>query len=282
LEFGAIGTTAAIGGAAALTGTVAANLANHPPEAVVGVPPAHRDGRRRTRKVEGVAGTEMPIAPAEPAAGTIGVHGAAPTNGRVVRRPGEPKKPAWFLPAVLSLILLVGYALTRCGSPNSQAPQTAASNGLPISDELMISLDQPLIGLPGDPSEGAAGIQGDMNPATAKQLLELWFSAKKAAMGTTHAVDQLNAVLTGDKLQEWREEAIGAKEENLSIAYEHGVEVTNVEVSKENPNEAKVTANIREQRKYTKDGQPLEDQTDDLPLTYTFVRENNQWKIKSW
>jgi ARC6-like, IMS domain len=121
-----------------------------------------------------------------------------------------------------------------------------------------------------------------MNAATAKQVLDLWFASKKAAMGSGHAVEKLESVLAEPKLAEWQKEALGAKEENLTIDYEHSVDVTNVTITPENPNEAQVVANIREQRKYTKNGAPLEDQTDELPLTYTFVREGKQWKIKGW
>jgi hypothetical protein len=277
---GAIGTAAAIGGAAALGGTIAANLDTAPlPDA----PPANRNGRRRPRK------TESPPLEAEgalmsplPPAGDAMVSAPA---GRTVkrRRDEEAEKPWWIWPAALFLTGLVGYSLVQCGTQgNRQNPAALSSSTVPEND-LLISLDQPVIPLPGDPVEGAlAGVQGEMNPETAKQVLELWFNSKKAAMGASHQVETLDAVLTGDKLKEWKEEATGAKAENLSIDYIHNVEVTNVEVSKENPNEALVVANIREQRKYTKDGKQIEDQIDELPLTYTFVRENNQWKIRSW
>ncbi len=284
LEFGAIGTAAALGGAAALSGTVAASLAhNSLPEGTV---PAPRNGQRRGRRAEGrsdgrIAADGTMMTPSLDADGVI--LDAPQPNGRAIVRPQNGQRPGWFWPAILFLTGLIGYTLVQCVGQQNRSPRAVSSSSPTIpSGELLISLDQPLLALPGDAVESTGGVQGEMNPATAKQVLELWFSAKKAAMGSAHEIDRLNAVLTGDKLSKWREEAIGAKGENLTIAYEHGVEVSNVEVSKENPNEASVTANVREQRKYTKDGQPLEDQTDDLPLTYTFVRENNQWKIKNW
>lgn len=211
---------------------------------------------------------------------------AAEPAGRTVkrRRDEEAEKPWWIWPAALFLTGLVGYSLVQCGTQGGQKNPAALSSSIAVPEnDLLISLDQPVIALPGDPVEGAvAGVQGEMNPETAKKVLELWFNSKKAAMGPSHQIETLDAVLTGDKLKEWKEEATGAKAENLSIEYVHNVEVTNVEVSQDNPNEAAIVANIREQRKYTKDGKQIEDQVDELPLTYTFVRENNQWKIRSW
>jgi hypothetical protein len=299
----------ALGGAAALGGTIAATLnhshnpigntvgenvnnhhtnGNHSQTTGAAVTPAplpNKGGRRRQRVQPEDVGSPLPAAitaDGEPADGRPIV--IAPT-GRINPRDRQ-RQPAWLLPGLaLLLTLLTGYFLVSLSKQKPSVPPIVGSTtpALPQTGDLNISLDRQVIPLPGDTGDGnIAGIRGEMNAATAKQVLDLWFASKKAAMGSAHAVEKLQSVLAEPKLAEWQKEAVGAKEENLTIDYEHNVDVTNVTITPENPNEAQVVANIREQRKYTKNGAPLEDQTDELPLTYTFVRENNQWKIKNW
>ncbi|MBE9030923.1 ARC6/PARC6 family protein [filamentous cyanobacterium LEGE 11480] len=121
-----------------------------------------------------------------------------------------------------------------------------------------------------------------MNKATAQNVLQFWFAAKKAAFGPSHNTTKLAEILTEPRLSDWRSESIGAKQEALIIAYEHEMEVRAVEVDPDNPDQATITAFVREQRTYTKEDSPIDDRTDELVLNYSVVREAGQWKIKNW
>lgn len=133
-------------------------------------------------------------------------------------------------------------------------------------------------GIPGQP----VPIQGDLNTATAKQILELWFTTKKAAMGQGHTIAQLDQALSEPKLSVWRKEAGDAQRDGAHVEYEHAVEVKKVDVNPTDSNRASITANVRELRKYYEGSAMKEDQTDDLQLRYNLVRQNNQWKISDW
>jgi hypothetical protein len=113
-------------------------------------------------------------------------------------------------------------------------------------------------------------------------VLELWLSAKKAAMGSTYQADSLDQILAEPKLSEWRRSSEEAKRDNWYKEYDHALQIENVEVNPADPNQAKVKANVRELSKYFYDGKLANTQTDDLQIVYTLVRENGQWKIKSW
>jgi curved DNA-binding protein CbpA len=246
-------------GAAALGGTVAAGWKS--PDTAENSPGAARKGRRRR--------TIQPI---------DGLNGELPPDGAVAVAPrpagrstaaSESDKPAWLVPLLgLFLLGLLGYAIVQWFKPR---PVPVAINPNP-----------PVATLPAATPTPTTGVRGDMNDATAKALLQFWFDAKKAAFGSNHDATKLAEILTEPRLSNWRSESIGAKEENLTIAYDHTMEVKGVQVSPTNPNQATVTAAVREKRSYAKNGNPLEEKTDDLVLNYSLVRESGQWKIKDW
>ncbi len=125
-------------------------------------------------------------------------------------------------------------------------------------------------------------IEGDLNNATAKQVLDLWFTVKKAAMGSGYSSNQLEKALMEPKLSEWQRSSSQAQRDGAHVEYEHAVDIKKVSVSTTNANEALVTANIRELRKYYEGNTLKDQQTDDLTVQYTLLRQNNQWKISTW
>ncbi|MGI0494349.1 IMS domain-containing protein [Alkalinema pantanalense CENA528] len=188
------------------------------------------------------------------------------------RRMGKPKPrkkrfPAW-LPWAIGLVGvgLLGFLVSRLSRQTVQAPPAPT----------------PSISIAVSPSPTATSVQGDLTPETAKQLLELWFTAKRAAMGPGYAADQLSLVLVDPKLSEWQRESAAAQRDAAHVEYEHAVQVENVEMNPSDPNTAIVTANVREFRKYYQNNQLAESQTDDLRLKYTMVRQDNQWRIANW
>lgn len=219
------------------------------------------------------------------AVGAVGVAGAAALQRspgveldeaprpRAKRPPGRrPNKrgglPLWF-PWALGFagVMAMGFGITRL--MRNKPPEAAVVAPAPIVS-------------PNSLPNQAIAAQGDLTPATAKQVLDLWFTVKKAAMGSGYASDQLEQALIDPKLAEWKRAASEAKRDGAHVEYEHAVEVKKVEVSPTNPNEALVTASVRELRKYYEGSSLKEQQTDDLVLKYVLSKQNNQWKISTW
>ena len=179
--------------------------------------------------------------------------------------------PLWF-PWALGLagVMAMGFGMSRWWR---SAPAAIVSTPTPTPTVALATA-----GIPGQP----VPIQGDLNAATAKQILELWFTTKKAAMGQGYAIAQLDQALSEPKLSVWRKEAGDAQRDGAHVEYEHAIEVKKLDVNPTDPNRASITANVRELRKYYEGSAMKEDQTDDLQLRYSLVRQNNQWKISDW
>jgi curved DNA-binding protein CbpA len=189
-------------------------------------------------------------------------------------------RPKWLWLLGIGLVTLAGFLLIRM--LKTQPGKVASSPQIaPVSmDGLNITLDKPLMILPED--SGSGGIQGDLTPDTAKQVLELWLTAKRGAMGSTYAADQLTQVLTGNKLTEWQRYSAEAKAEGWYKDYKHAVKVDKVEANPSNPNQVAVTATIEEFEQFYEGGTLGDTRQDNLSLTYGFVKQDNQWKIESW
>ena len=178
--------------------------------------------------------------------------------------------PMWFPWALGCLgVMTIGLGLGRLSK--EYANRNPAPTPVPI-----VTTMTPAV--PGRP----VPIKGDLTNATAKQVLDLWFTVKKAAMGSGHSTNQLEQVLMEPKLSEWQRMSSQDQRDGSHVEYEHAIDVKKVAVSATNPNEALVTANIRELRKYYEDNIIKDQQTDDLTVKYTLLRQNNQWKISTW
>ncbi len=213
-------------------------------------------------------------------AGATALHRSTDSDSEDTPRPRSKRPPArrsnrrggfplWF-PWALGLVgvMAMGFGITRL--MRNKPPEMAVVTPAPIVT--------PVSSLPNQ----AIVAQGELTAPTAKQVLDLWFTVKKAAMGSGYAIDQLDQALIEPKLAEWQRAANEAKRDGAHVEYEHAVEVKKVEVSPTNPNEAFVTASVRELRKYYEGSSLKEQQTDDLVLKYALSKQNNQWKISTW
>lgn len=191
-------------------------------------------------------------------------------KGAPLRRTTKWRYPLWFPWALGCLgVMAMGLGFGRLSK------EYANRNPQPVPASIVSTVPTEI------PSQPMV-IQGDLTNATAKQVLELWFTVKKAAMGSGYASKQLELALMEPKLSEWQRISSQAQRDGEYVEYEHAVDIKKVAVSATNPNEALVTANIRELRKYYEGNTIKNQQTDDLTLQYTLLRQNNQWKISTW
>jgi hypothetical protein len=181
--------------------------------------------------------------------------------------------PLWF-PWALGFVgvMAMGFGITRL--IRNKPPEMAVITPGPLTPSPVSPTSLP--------NQAIAAQPGDLTAPTAKQVLDLWFAVKKAAMGSGYAIDQLEQALIEPKLAEWQRTANEAKRDGAHVEYEHAVEVKKVEISPTNPNEAFVTASVQELRKYYEGSSLKEQQTDDLVLKYALNKQNNQWKISTW
>ncbi|MCY7407776.1 MAG: ARC6/PARC6 family protein, partial [Alkalinema sp. CAN_BIN05] len=257
---------------------------------------SNRKGRVNAKSTQKSESSKLYVAPAvgTMAATTVGAIGAGATHNAAsepnVKAPRYPQSddrsrrikgvpprrnakwryPMWFPWALGCLgVMAIGLGLGRLSK------EYATRNATPTPDPIVTTMTTAI------PKQPVA-IQGDLNNATAKQVLDLWFTVKKAAMGSGHSTNQLEQVLIEPKLSEWQRMSSQDQRDGSHVEYEHAIDVKKVEVSATNSNEALVTANIRELRKYYEGNTIKDQQTDDLTVQYTLSRQNNQWKISTW
>ncbi|MGB3208085.1 MAG: ARC6/PARC6 family protein, partial [Crinalium sp.] len=118
---------------------------------------------------------------------------------------------------------------------------------------------------------------------TATEVIETWLSSKAQAMGETHQVEPLAEILVDPVLSRWQKRAEVAKKNNSYSQYDHAVAVKSVKTSKENPDEARVEAEVNETAQFYQNGVLRKSGSYDskLKVRYDLVRQDNQWRIKN-
>jgi hypothetical protein len=150
-----------------------------------------------------------------------------------------------------------------------------------VEEQPMVELDVPLVTLIESPTDALSA--ATLTNESAQQLIEAWLTAKAAAMGPDHATDKLNQILTGPKLSEWQAAAEAEKQSGSYRKYTHKVKIAAVEQSKEDPDNAKITAEVSETTEFYR-GDQLEDSRSDpeLRVQYDLTRVEDQWRIQNW
>ncbi|MBD2463886.1 DUF4101 domain-containing protein [Oscillatoria sp. FACHB-1407] len=117
---------------------------------------------------------------------------------------------------------------------------------------------------------------------TAQEVVETWLQAKAAAMGRTHAADQLPQILTGTTLTAWQAQAAEAEENGVYYEYEHSVKIESVTPNPTDTNQTQVVAEVVEAVNAYSNGQPdvgsSRDET--LQVQYDLIRQDGQWRIQ--
>lgn len=150
-----------------------------------------------------------------------------------------------------------------------------------VEEQPMVELDVPLVTLIESPTDALSA--ATLTNESAQQLIEAWLTAKAAAMGPDHATDKLNQILTGPKLSEWQAAAEAEKQSGSYRKYTHKVKIAAVEQPKEDPDNAKITAEVSETTEFYR-GDQLEDSRSDpeLRVQYDLTRVEDQWRIQNW
>ncbi|NJN21706.1 MAG: DUF4101 domain-containing protein [Leptolyngbya sp. RL_3_1] len=144
---------------------------------------------------------------------------------------------------------------------------------------LDVQLSEPPVEIPTAPEPAAEiGVQ-DM----AKRAIDDWLAAKRAALGESHNIDELNTILLEPALSQWRNRAESGIRENWYWEYTHSVEVLKVDPEDPAADALTVDAEVTEQANFyelgVRDLSASYDET--LTMRYELVRQDGNWLIQA-
>lgn len=148
-------------------------------------------------------------------------------------------------------------------------------------EQLQIQIDQPLVVIP-EPDAETSAASGAMTEEVAEQIVQAWYTAKSAALGSEHEVEQLEQILVDPALTQWQRRAEEGRRDGWYWQYQHNLEITSVETNEANPDQARIEAEVNEAAEFYERGQLNlnESYDDNLRVRYNLVRQDNQWRIR--
>lgn len=150
--------------------------------------------------------------------------------------------------------------------------------------EPLVGLEAPPIEIPAvsvtpEPSPAASG---GMTKEAAGDLVQTWLSAKAAALGPNHAVEELKQVLTEPALSRWQLMAEAQQRNNAHQRYVHKLQVNGVTTNPTNPDRAQVDAQVAEKAEVFDRDQPVSSRNENLRVRYDLIRQEGEWRIMDW
>ncbi|BDI14387.1 hypothetical protein ANSO36C_01890 [Nostoc cf. commune SO-36] len=150
----------------------------------------------------------------------------------------------------------------------------------PRGSELFIQINQPPISIP-DPNGKPQATDGPLTNATAEEVIRTWFSIKAAALGPNHEINNLDQILTGSALSQWRLIAQQYRSDNRYGKYDHSLKIESVEKIDLFADRAAVQATVKEVAQFYENGQFQRSSNDNLRVRYDLIRERGKWRIQS-
>jgi hypothetical protein len=182
--------------------------------------------------------------------------------------------------AAIVIFLLLGFLTVQTFKLLANVLQSLSS---PLKGEqALISLEGPPIEIPAIPKPNPPANTSQLNEETGKKIIELWLTAKQAALGKDHAIDELKGILVEPALARWLPMAETQLQKNIYQSYEHTIKVNSVRVSETNPDQGYVEAEVTEKAQVFERGQPIGSRDDNLRVRYELVRIDRKWRIKDW
>lgn len=147
-------------------------------------------------------------------------------------------------------------------------------------EQLLVQLNQPPLPIPSAGSELLA--EEPLNQKMAEQVIQTWLSAKKAAFGSNHAVDNLNQILVQLALSQWQQRVEKDKANNRYRQYQHTLKIESVTASAAAPDQAQVEATVKETAQVYENTQLMQNASydDTVRVRYDLVRQQSQWRIR--
>ncbi|MBE8967661.1 DUF4101 domain-containing protein [Nostocales cyanobacterium LEGE 12452] len=146
--------------------------------------------------------------------------------------------------------------------------------------QLFVQINQPPISIP-PPNSPPQGLNGPLTDTAAEQIIRTWLSTKAEALGPNHEINNLEQILTGSALSQWRAIAQQARSDNRYRKYEHSVKVESVEKIDLFADRAAVVATVKEETQLYENGQFKNSSNDNLRVRYDLIRQRGKWLIQS-
>ncbi|MEO9125492.1 MAG: IMS domain-containing protein [Microcoleus sp.] len=204
---------------------------------------------------------------------------AAQISAQVKSMP--PNKLALLVVASVLSLLILWWILSLFAS----AIQALSGPSLQ-GEQASISLDAPPVEIPAlaaapEPRAPAA-VSGAITEEAAAQIVQGWLSAKAAALGPNHAVEELKQVLTEPALSRWQLMADAQQKNNAYQRYVHSLQVKGVKTNPTNPDRAEVEAQVSEKAEVFDRDQLVTSRNENLRIRYDLIRQDGQWRIMDW
>ncbi|MEH2072259.1 MAG: IMS domain-containing protein [Nostoc sp.] len=146
--------------------------------------------------------------------------------------------------------------------------------------QLLVQINQPPVFIP-DPNTKPELSEGPLTNATAEEVIQAWLSTKAAALGPNHQINNLEQILTGSALSQWRLIAQQDKVDNRYRKYDHSLKIESVEKVDLFSDRAAVEATVKEATKLYENGQFEGSSNDKLRVRYDLIRYGGKWRIQS-
>jgi hypothetical protein len=174
-----------------------------------------------------------------------------------------------FLWLILSLL---ASAIQALSGPSLQGEQA------------VVGLEAPPVEIPAVSAtpEPSAAASGAMTEEAARDLVQSWLSAKAAALGPNHAVEELKQVLTEPALSRWQLMAEAQQRNNAHQRYVHKLQVNGVTTNPTNPDRVQVDAQVAEKAEVFDRAQPVSSRNENLRVRYDLIRQEGEWRIMDW
>ncbi|MEG4317588.1 MULTISPECIES: IMS domain-containing protein [unclassified Microcoleus] len=178
---------------------------------------------------------------------------------------------------ILWLILsLLANAMQALSGPSLQGEQASVSlEAPPVEIPALAPAPEPR-------AAAAAPVSGAITDQAAGQIVQSWLSAKAAALGPNHAVEELQQVLTEPALSRWQLMADAQQKNNAHQRYVHKLEVKGVKTNPTNPDRAEVEAQVSEKAETFDRDQLVTSRNENLRIRYDLIRQDGQWRIMDW
>ncbi|MBX9258406.1 DUF4101 domain-containing protein [Desmonostoc muscorum CCALA 125] len=145
--------------------------------------------------------------------------------------------------------------------------------------QLFVQINQPPVFIP-DPKDKPEP-EGALTNATAQEVIRDWLSTKAAALGPNHQINNLEQILTGSALSQWRLIAQQDRIDNRYRKYDHSLKIESVEKIDLFSDRAAVEATVKEATQLYENGQFKSSSDEKLRVKYDLVRYNGKWRIQS-
>ncbi|MEH2109481.1 IMS domain-containing protein [Nostoc sp.] len=146
--------------------------------------------------------------------------------------------------------------------------------------QLFVQINQAPISIP-DPYSKPQATDGPLTDTTAEEVIRTWLSTKAEALGPNHEINNLEQILTGSALSQWRLIAQQDRSDNHYRKYDHSVKVESVEKIELFADRAAVVAMVKEATQLYENGQFKNSSNDNLRVRYDLIRQRGKWRIQS-